>query len=342
VNIAAFLRGTRAHDWWDFKLLVIVGFFFATLVSIGQPLWPYWSGALLLLIALIAGAVFASIINDWFDKEDDALARKANTLAGKGASITLLALIPSLSVGATILALWRDDLPLSLCYGMAWLAFVAYSVPPLRLKRRAGAGIIAAALGEATLPTLVAVLLAYRSAGLAPEPMWVIAVAVWSLCHGLRAILWHQMKDLAADRTSGVQTFVARHGEEVTRRIARSLIMPLEIVALTMIIANLGWIAPLLALALYACVLRLRMLLWHNVPVVVAPVHEHVLLLQDYYLFFLPASILLLAASRTVADLLVGAVLLALFHTVPRRIFRDVRRLTNQAWCEYLAWVQRV
>ncbi|MPS68032.1 MAG: hypothetical protein E2586_06025 [Novosphingobium sp.] len=329
-------RTTRASDWWDYKLLVIVSLFPATLICAGQPVLPHWRDAILLILSLVSGAIFASIVNDLCDREEDLRAGKSTLATRPVRMLAAAMLVASIATGAAFLFAWRDDLPLCIAYACAWLAFLAYSVPPFRLKKRASGGIIVVALGEATLPTLVALLLACRSADLAIDPVWLGAVAVWSLAHGMRAILWHQLRDLAADQVTGVETFVVKHGAMPTRQLASWIVMPAEVAGLAIMMVKLGGVIPACFLAVYGIVLWLRRLLWHNVPVVIAPLSNHILLLQDYYLGFLPAAIFLSGVLRHPSDVMAWAAFLLLFPRAPLRIFGDLIRLLQQ-YCREVA-----
>ena len=327
IAVLRIVEATRATDWWDYKLLSIVQVFAATALVQNVPLSPLWLDAALLVGAIAIGAVFASLINDITDLADDARAGKPNQVARmpRGMPVTLLSL--TLLIGGLVLWHWRDDVILCIAYLCAWLAFIAYSVPPLRVKARGGWGVVAMALGEAALPTMVAALLCYHAVGRAFDGLWIFAVALWSFSHGARAIVWHQLNDEDADRAAQVKTFVHGVGRARAARIIVWGLFPAELAGLAAMLAMIGSIWPVIGLGLYLCVVFLRTRFWRYVAVIVAPQRNHVLILQEYYLGFLPLAILIAAALRHPTDALAVLILPVLFPFVSLRIFGGTLKL---------------
>ena len=66
-------------------------------------------------------------------------------------------------------------------------------------------------------------------------------------------------------------------------------------------------------------------------PVVVDPVPNHVLLLQDYYVYYLPAALLATAAARHSLDAVAMLAWLALFPRTFLRMVRGPFRLVRRA-----------
>ena len=318
-------RAVRLQDWWDYKLSVIVLVFAATALELRVSLAQLWPTALLLLLALVVGAVFASIINDLTDAVEDAVAGKPNVVSRLPRGVPQVLLAITMMIGAGLIWLWRDASLVILAYLGAWLAFAAYSVRPVRLKARAGYGVVAMGFGEAALPSLFAAALCGHAAARPLDPVWLGAVAVWSFGHGLRAILWHQLGDEAADRHAAVDTFVQRRGAKVVQSIALCLVLPAEAAGLAALLVWMDSALPVLALALYLLMLALRIRIWREVAVVVVPAPRHILLLQDYYLVFLPISAGLALAWQHPVDAAALAVFLVLFS-------RPVQRCVGQAY----------
>ena len=81
--VARALALSRAGEWWEYKLVPIFGIFYATALYLKLPILWLWPAALTLLLALVPGAVFVSLINDLTDKAEDAAAGKRNRMAGR-------------------------------------------------------------------------------------------------------------------------------------------------------------------------------------------------------------------------------------------------------------------
>lgn len=326
-RVGAFVR---AGDWWDHKILPLLAVYVATTLVLRVPLARVWLSAAALLAALSALAAFAALINDLCDADDDRLAGKPNLLLRHSRPQIFAALSAALALGCAFAWLWRDDPALDACYLAAWAAFALYSLPPVRLKARGGWGVLAIAMGEAALPSLVgAQLCGHAAVARAPLP-WLAAVALWSFCHGTRAILWHQLRDAAADAHAAIDTFARRHGVRTIRRIAAAAVFPAEIAALGAMLAMVGSVLPWLGLALYLCIILLRMRRRSSVPVLVDPVANHVLLMQDYYVYYLPVALIAAAAARNRLDAIALLVWLALFPGASLRVVRGPFRLLRR------------
>lgn len=316
-------RLVRAGEWWEHKLVPILCGYYATGLMLGQPLTEGWSALVILFLSLIPGAAYVSIVNDLTDLAADARAGKPNRLAARSAAFRAAALLSCLAAGAFFFWLWRGQ-PLTLAlYGAAWIAFALYSVPPVRLKTRGFAGVVADAAGAHLFPTLLAAALAFATAGVQPSPGWLAAIAIWSLGYGLRSNLWHQLLDRRADRVAGLSTFAAReHGADRVR-LAIMIAFLAELAGLAVLIAGAAPVLSLLALAAYLLLVRRRVRLWRMHVVLAAPRQDYLIFLHEYYDVFLPLAMLAAAMLSHPKDALVLAAHLALFHGRPLRSWHD-------------------
>ena len=285
-------RMVRAVQWWDFKLIPIFSIFYATALVQHVPVTSMWPAVIGLLLAIAPGAAYVSVINDITDRADDRRAGKVNRLAGKPSWLLTLLVAAPVTVGVVFTFLWRDDGLLVSAYLCAWAAFSLYSLPPFRLKSRAGLGIIADASGAHLFPTLVAILLSFRATGQPVDYMWLAAAGVWAFACGLRGILWHQLADLENDRKAGVQTFVVRYSAPIAVRLANYLAFPVELAALALLLWRMQSVFPVLSLLLYAIFVALKAWLWRIRLVIAEPRERHSIVGQEFYNFFFPLGIL--------------------------------------------------
>ena len=334
------LRGVvRSGEWWDFKLVPILTGFYASLLLIRIPIAGQWHALLVLLLSLLPGAAYVSIVNDLTDLDDDAAAGKANRMAGRSTLFRAAALLATLVGGALFFWHWRGHPLLLACYGAAWIAFTLYSVPPFRLKRRGLAGLVADAAGAHLFPTLLAASAALASAGAPPFQPWLVAVSLWAFAYGLRGNLWHQLLDRDHDRSAGVGTFAARTSRAAAARLGAAIIFPAEL-------AGLGWMLwrmhspwPLLALAAHLLLVMRRVRLWRMRAVVSDPKGAYVILLHDYYDVFLPISLLFASALTHPWDWALLAVHLLLFHRRPLIVWHDGWKLVARPLLQRLRLV---
>lgn len=316
----------RARDWWDSKLVPIFAGYYATALFLGTPLAGQWATLLTLLLVLANGAAYVSLVNDLTDLDSDRRAGKPNRMERVPPAWRTPIVAAPVVIGLAAAYAWRDDPLLVGCYTASWIAFSFYSLAPIRLKARGFLGVLADASGAHLFPTLTAALLAFRHAGVEPDPVWLAAIAAWAFGYGLRGILWHQLFDVAADEAAGVRTFAQRR-PELARGVGRWLVFPLELAGLAYLLARLETPLPWLALAFYLGLVALRLRLWAMRAIIVQPVPRYLILLHEYYDVFLPIALLAAAALRAPQDGLVLVAHLLLFGGRPLQTGRDLRDL---------------
>lgn len=317
----------RAGEWWDYKIAPILAIFYATSLLAGASILSLAPSLILLLAALIPGAVYVSVLNDLTDRDEDGKAGKTNRMAGASLRLAWASLGPAVAAGLAIAWHWRDDPLLLGCYLSAWISFTLYSLPPFRLKARGVAGLAADAAGAHLFPTLVAALLAFRAAGAPADPLWLTGVGLWAFAHGLRGILWHQLLDSEADEAAGVRTYVQRVSRARAVALGHYLAWPAELAALALLLWKLGSAGPPIGLLLYALLVRQRIRIFRVRAIVVEPQPRCLMLMQEYYMLFLPLSLLVQAALTRPADGLVLLAHLILFPVGAAIALRDIWRL---------------
>src|SRR5437868_10374130 len=97
--------------------------FSATGLALDSSLAALWPSLLTLLFALVPGAAYVSLINDFTDRAEDLAAGKVNRLAGRSPGAIFILLAIPIALGAVFVIAWRDDPLLLLLYLAAWLCF---------------------------------------------------------------------------------------------------------------------------------------------------------------------------------------------------------------------------
>jgi hypothetical protein len=250
-------------------------------------------------------------------------------MAGRSTPAAAALVALPLATGLAFAILWSHWRPLMLAYLGAWISFSLYSIPPVRLKIRGFAGIIADAAGAHLFPSLVSLLVADHAVGAPIDPLWTLAVALWSLAYGMRGIVWHQLVDAAHDQRAGVRTFAQRLSPVRTAAFIARVGFPVELAALGAMLWRLGPL-PWAFLAAYGLLLLVRVRLRGQQAGIVMPVGTGwTMVLQDYYELFLPVSVLLASAWIHPLDLRILAVHLLLFHRRPLGMLRQARALSK-------------
>lgn len=287
----------RIRDWWQFKLTPPLALFLATLVAAGEPLLPRWLDMLALLAGIAICAAFVSLINDYCDREEDARSGKANRVAAFPVGVARTMLILVVGAGVAIAVAWRDEPAALFLYAGSWIAFAAYSAPPMRLKTRGLPGVVADALGSTMFPVLLAVVLAGPPGGTGGDAlmMMVAAAAVWAFGWGMRGILYHQLGDAESDGRGLVRTFVQRRGAKAAELLSQRVALPLELIGLLALFVIVGSVVPLVFLGIYMGVVAGR-------AKFMGFAGKRQLVLSEYYDGLLPLAMIVASAIRWPSD----------------------------------------
>ncbi|TVT43522.1 hypothetical protein FNT36_05395 [Hymenobacter setariae] len=308
------LAVARTNEWWVGKFAPVLATFYAT-ASLGQrPLLPLLGHLGLLLLALLVGAIYVSVLNDWTDLRADAAAGKANRLAGRSPGFIGLVL------GSCVLGgigfgryFWQLSPTSGLLYLGAWVVYSLYSLPPARLKERGFAGVLADASGAHVFPQLLTVAAVGQWTGQAVPTLWWLAIGAWALACGIHNILWHQLSDAEADAQAQLDTFVCRRGVRFAQRLGHLVVFPVEVIAFGLVLA-INYNAWALGLLLvYAGLEWCRLHVYGHRPTVL---HSHRrIVLSDYYQFFYPLALLASQCGRYPTDGVVLGLHLLLFSS---------------------------
>jgi 1,4-dihydroxy-2-naphthoate octaprenyltransferase/chlorophyll synthase len=174
---------------------------------------------------MLADVAFVVLLNDWGDREVDALKRRMFPQGGSPKTIAdgilpgRALLVAGLGAGAVALggawgagvALERPLLlPLA---ALGLLVFVAYTLPPLRLNYRGGGELLELVGVGGVLPALHAYVQCGQWA-----PVWLRVLAPGLLALSLSSALASGLSDEESDRAGGKRTFTTLLGNAATRR----------------------------------------------------------------------------------------------------------------------------
>ncbi len=225
-------------------------------VSAGLPLRGHWLaiiGGVLLAGPLICGC--SQAVNDWFDREVDAINEPQRPIpSGRmpgqwGLYIALLWSVLSLLVAYT-LGPWVFG---AAAFGLvlAW----AYSAPPPRLKQNGWFGNAACGACYEGLPWITGA--AILSGGAEPAGGVLLAAALYSIgAHGIMTL--NDFKAIEGDVAMGVRSLPVQLGVHHSARVACGIMLLPQLV---MIAALLAWNCPSHATAVGALVLGQALLM---------------------------------------------------------------------------------
>jgi len=228
------------------------------------PMWAFGCGVVASGIAIherwpmvVVGVLLAGpfvcatsqAVNDWFDREVDAINEPGRPIpSGRmpgrwGINIAIAWTLVSLAV-ASVLGAWGFAAA-AVGLALAW----AYSAPPLRLKRNGWWGNLACGLCYEGLAWVTGA--AVMAAGGMPQLRSVLLAALYSLgAHGIMTL--NDFKSVRGDRRMGIGSLPVRLGVDNAARVACAvMLLPQGAV----IAALLAWQRPWHAAAIAALVL---------------------------------------------------------------------------------------
>jgi chlorophyll synthase len=190
---------------------------------------------------------FSQVVNDWFDRDVDAINEPDRpTAANLLAPRTIAAIAAALAVAACALAYALGPLVLAIAVLGLLLAW-AYSAPPLRLKASNGwlANTACACSYEGCAWVAGAAAFGHVTTGT------IVLAVLYSLgSHGLMTL--NDFKSIDGDRRLGLRSIPAMLGEARALRVAFAFIDVFQIAAIAYVAFHAMWVYAAVMLALLA------------------------------------------------------------------------------------------
>lgn len=293
------LKVIRSVEWWEYKLPPLLAIGYATALKADGVFFNSIPHLLFLLLSLIIGATYVSIINDITDIKDDLASGKTNRIAAVKPAIRWLFPVLCLLMGLICCYVLYPDRLSILLYLIPWVSFSLYSFPPFRLKNRGIWGVLADASGSHIFTSLLMVSSISYFTKQPIDWLWFFSTGIWAFCYGVRGILWHQFYDRANDLVAGLKTFAVKINPNEFKAI-EILIFFIEILAVASMLYCVHQILPIVFLFLYIVVALTRTYKLKYKPVIIiAPQFgNYHILMADFYQVYLPISLLCTAVMN--------------------------------------------
>ncbi|HEY4111638.1 UbiA family prenyltransferase [Puia sp.] len=326
------IKTIRASEWWGYKVAPLLAIGYATAMKSGKSLAESSPYLLYIMLAMVLGAAYVSVINDITDMEEDLAIGKKNRMAGVAPSRRWIFPAVALVAGAAYIATFYPHVLIMALAAMPWIAFSCYSIPPIRLKKRGIAGVLADASGAHIFTSLFIVASMSHYTGQPIDWIWFFAVGLWALCYGLRGILWHMFFDRENDIASGTPTYATKVDPQSFRG-REWMILVVEMIALGAMLWRIGKPLPVIFLVFYLlfAMASWRKLGFRMVIILMPPgyPYPYLIFLADFYQVFLPIALLLRAALVFRYDWIVLIVHGVLFSYGIYRLLRSSLRLAK-------------
>ncbi len=321
------LNVIRSNEWWEYKFPPILAIGYMVIADSGDHFINLSVDLIILLLSLITGAAYVSILNDATDIADDAIAGKNNRLAGypffKRISFVAIPFI----AGTIFSCYYASNRLTMLLYISCYICFTLYSLPPFRLKKKGVIGIVADAAGSQLFPTLFMAAFLFFRTRQAVDYYRLIFIGAWSFCFGLRGILWHQYHDLEKDLLSGTKTIVQRLNKKEIFIIG-NVLMGIEFLAFVLLLFSFKLLLPAIIMFFYFLYLIGLYKQWKVTTVLIRPTAAaYRIFMNEYYQVFLPLSTLSSVAWEQPSVLILLLFHIALFPVNTWRISKECCRL---------------
>jgi hypothetical protein len=331
--ISKIKKNIRFNHWWNYKVPPMLCFAYLFLYINRISLKASLINLFFFLIWIISTAAIGYISNDMADIKSDRLAGKNNAISELSPltryiflSFTLIiSFIPwlYLPLSPIIISLVITELVL----------FFVYSFPPLRLKEQPVAGILCDALYGHAVIILISVLV-FSNLRKQPEvsSFFLILIFFWQLIKGLRNILLHQVDDRKNDKRSNTTTFVLKYGPLATINLINRLILPLEIIILSLIT---GCISQYLDNFFYSFILfmifsGLNFSIWKYFTIPKRQFRlKFIYFLNDYYEEWMPVIMIFYLINTSNTFWLLLILHLLFFYPLISNFFQDIFKIKN-------------
>lgn len=311
----------RANNWWHDKLPMFLGFSYLLILGHDEVLTPYFFPIFLILLTIIVGASFVSLLNDYTDLTIDHVAGKIEkpTPLKRQRKMSQVIIIGFLLVvmGGFV---YRGFLSALFFFYLSVVAFCLYSLPPFRWKDRGILGVLCDAIGAVLAPQLLFIFALASWYDWPMDAVWLSALAILSLSVGMRGILWHQYDDRDNDIITKTQTFATQVDFSHVKKY-EWLFIAVELLCFSV----LGKDLPLLMLSTWLSI-YLGMALFNRirygerlVVVISDKTQSYQLVLLDFFSMVFPLGVLVWATWNNQENVIPLFIHLLLFHTTPKR-----------------------
>jgi hypothetical protein len=292
----------------------------------------------LLLISLVVGAIYVSVINDITDLEEDLASGKSNRIQQVPANLRWMIPAACICIGLGFgYFLFYPDLLSCLLYLLSWIVFSLYSIEPIRLKNRGILGVLADGCGSHVFTSLLMVSSVSYITKQPIDWVWFCGIGVWALCYGMRGILWHQFVDRDNDIKVNLNTYASKISPEDFKTKER-ILFAVELAALVVILYELNLAAPVIALIFYFLLVFIRYDRYKIGAIIVMKKNDgpFQILMADYYQLFFPLSLLLLASTQDSLNLIVLLSHILLFPYILWFAFHDYAAYSRSIFYQIL------
>lgn len=322
------LKLFRTNTWWNAVVPQVLGWVY--LLSQHKSLRTVLVLNAFFFVALICISAFGYLFNDYCDVEADHKAGKRNLLNSYSKPMRALIVVLPLIIGC---AAWHLTYPGSIenvLFCLQILALILYSLPPVRLKERGIAGVIADAFYGHINPVFITI---FWHMHFSARPTWfavlLSVVFVVTALKGIRNILLHQIDDRKADKRAGVKTFVVSNGALSALLFVYNL-LPFEVLLAVVFAITISFVYPpfFVWTLLFFVITYLKFSGWKLRDLPKRQLKfKFLYFLNDYYEGWVPVGFLLLLCIKDPSFFILLILHLILFPGFVTKLWGDIKTI---------------
>jgi 1,4-dihydroxy-2-naphthoate octaprenyltransferase len=268
-----------------------------------------------LLVGIILIAIWASLVNNYYDIEADTKAEKPNGMANISPFVRKLSLIISILSGLVYCYFLLPNKMAILFFGLGWLCFYSYSATAIRLKEKPFFDLVTDGLASQLFPALFVFSYLFES-NFQKNSVFIFSGSLWLFfAMGVRALIMHQYRDEEKDRQAGLNTYLLGSKAEIRKKTEVFLLI-CEVLFFTVFAFSIHWIAFCLPIGLYGLFIFILKKYFANIKIVRFNLNvagKHRIFLYDAYTLFI-FCILGLLCWQNIQNSILVVFHLFLFH----------------------------
>ncbi|MBK0381797.1 UbiA family prenyltransferase [Pedobacter sp. SD-b] len=271
----------------------------------------------ILLLGIIIIAIWASLVNNYYDIEFDIKVGKPNGMAKLRPTTRKLTLALSIVFGLIYSYFLLNHNLTIILYGLSFICFYLYSSNAIRLKEKPFLDLLADGLDSQLFPSLFIFAFLFN-ANFSNNYIFVFSGALWLFFSmGIRALIMHQYLDEEKDKVVSLNTYVVGSDPALKNKIESSLLI-LEIFSFIIFAFSINWITffiPILIYGVFIFTIKKKLFSLKFVYFRCNSTSNYRIFMYDAYTLFTFCTLALLCLQNTINCVFIVFHLL-MFHTL--------------------------
>lgn len=282
---------------------------------------------ILMLLGIVLIAIWASLINNYYDINTDSIVGKSNEMVKLNPFYRKLSIVISFVSCFIYCYFSLFNLWTIIFFGLACLCFLLYSSSSIRLKEKPFWDLLTDGLASQFFPALFIFTFLFNG-NFKENYIYIYSGSLWLFfAMGVRALIMHQYQDEEKDRNAYLSTYVIGSNVE-TRNKIEFLLLFCEILFFSIFAFSINSIAFGLTIFLYILFILILRKYFSYIKIVYFHLnekHQNRIFLYDAYTFFILCILGLLCIKNVQNILLVFFHLIVFHNTIILKLWKILK-----------------